>query len=251
METHTGLGFAGAGTPTSAGGGYVYMRNRWYDPQTGRFLSQDPIGLAGGVNLYAYAGNNPTSFSDPFGLCLKEPCPTIVQRVVDRLKAWRSSIAGRAAEAYAQGLDAISRGIDKMLPGTRRMSQGLAGVGSNGEQLSTGQSLTAVALGAAELGGNGIGVTDAALAHVVERHTVGGSLTAGKSIFNEGEDVLGLVRQAEDTAATAQARGSNFQRVIDAGREIGTDRATGAATSTYTVVTDGANSLVTAFPGTP
>jgi uncharacterized protein RhaS with RHS repeats len=45
------------------------MRNRWYDPQTGRFLSQDPIGLAGGVNLYAYAGNNPASFSDPFGLC--------------------------------------------------------------------------------------------------------------------------------------------------------------------------------------
>lgn len=68
LETHTGLGFAGAGTPTSAGGGYVYLRNRWYDPQTGRFLSQDPIGLAGGVNLYAYAGNNPASFSDPFGL---------------------------------------------------------------------------------------------------------------------------------------------------------------------------------------
>jgi RHS repeat-associated protein len=71
METHTGLGFAGAGTPTSAGGGYVYMRNRWYDPQTGRFLSQDPIGLAGGVNLYAYAGNNPANYSDPYGLA---PC---------------------------------------------------------------------------------------------------------------------------------------------------------------------------------
>jgi hypothetical protein len=35
METHTGLGFTGAGTPTSAAGGYVYMRNRWYDPQAG------------------------------------------------------------------------------------------------------------------------------------------------------------------------------------------------------------------------
>jgi len=60
-------GYTGASTP-NATGGFVYLRNRWYDPQSGRFLTQDPIGLAGGVNLYAYAGGNPVSFSDPWGL---------------------------------------------------------------------------------------------------------------------------------------------------------------------------------------
>jgi RHS repeat-associated protein len=64
---NVGAGFAGASTPNAAGG-FTYLRNRWYDPQTGRFLSQDPIGLAGGVNLYSYAGNNPVAYSDPFGL---------------------------------------------------------------------------------------------------------------------------------------------------------------------------------------
>jgi len=50
-------------------GGLVYMRNRWYDPNTGRFTQQDPIGFAGGSNLYVYTGGDPVNFSDPFGLC--------------------------------------------------------------------------------------------------------------------------------------------------------------------------------------
>ncbi|XZE42763.1 RHS repeat-associated core domain-containing protein [Pirellulaceae bacterium SH467] len=49
--------------------GMQYNRARWYDPQTGRWLSQDPIGFGGGdANLYRYVGNHPTYANDPSGL---------------------------------------------------------------------------------------------------------------------------------------------------------------------------------------
>jgi len=76
--TNTESGYTGASTPNQTGG-FTYLRNRWYDPATGRFLTQDPIGLAGGVNLYSYAGNDPVSYSDPLGLCPE--CPDEVASV--------------------------------------------------------------------------------------------------------------------------------------------------------------------------
>ena len=46
----------------------IYYRARWYDPDQGRFLSEDPAGLGGGLNFFAYAGNDPLSLVDPLGL---------------------------------------------------------------------------------------------------------------------------------------------------------------------------------------
>jgi RHS repeat-associated protein len=48
--------------------GLQYNHHRYYDPSTGRYISADPIGLAGGINLYAYVGNDPVNFIDPWGL---------------------------------------------------------------------------------------------------------------------------------------------------------------------------------------
>ncbi|WP_394423526.1 RHS repeat-associated core domain-containing protein [Vreelandella stevensii] len=47
--------------------GLYYNRHRYYDPQQGRYISQDPIGLQGGTNLYGYV-TNPTGMVDPLGL---------------------------------------------------------------------------------------------------------------------------------------------------------------------------------------
>lgn len=51
--------------------GLYWMRARFYDPETGRFLTEDPIGIAGGMNLYAYAASDPVNAHDPTGTHLE------------------------------------------------------------------------------------------------------------------------------------------------------------------------------------
>lgn len=50
------------------GTGLYYYRARYYSPTLRRFISEDPIGLAGGLNFYAYVQNNPVNWVDPWGL---------------------------------------------------------------------------------------------------------------------------------------------------------------------------------------
>jgi RHS repeat-associated protein len=49
--------------------GLYFYRARYYDPELGRFISEDPIRLNGGINPYAYVDNDPLQLRDPYGLC--------------------------------------------------------------------------------------------------------------------------------------------------------------------------------------
>jgi len=50
-----------------------YYRARYYDPQAGRFLREDPVGFRGGISKYAYVSNSATNFIDPSGNCEDSP----------------------------------------------------------------------------------------------------------------------------------------------------------------------------------
>jgi RHS repeat-associated protein len=97
--------------------------------------------------------------------------------------------------------------------------------------------------------------------HVNPRHTPGGALNAGKSTFNQGEDLLALAQRTTTQIGRRQAGTGRIEYVIDAGRVIGQD-ANGIDTNVYTVIRTGGREvyngdfleygdLVTMHPGTP
>ena len=84
--------------------GLYYYRVRYYSPVTGRFISEDPIGFGGGINVYAYVGSSPIDFIDPFGLDRRDPL--------------RPNCLGAALEknGVALALDLTSLGVDVAAP---------------------------------------------------------------------------------------------------------------------------------------
>ena len=69
--------------------GLYYFRARWYDPVTGRWLSNDLIGVRGGLNQYVFCGTNPANFVDPFGQCAdgQKSAVVIASGTIDKMAA--------------------------------------------------------------------------------------------------------------------------------------------------------------------
>jgi RHS repeat-associated protein len=122
-ESFFNSGSESHGTPALS-----YFRNRYFDQRTGRWMQEDPIGVAGGANLYGYVGDNPVTFSDPFGLCpdpLDPACKipgiagptgspgfglgigTVLTAIGTRISNYVSDVIDNAKNNWRQGIVAV------------------------------------------------------------------------------------------------------------------------------------------------
>jgi len=78
VEQGTPSPFGYTGREHDSESGLVFLRNRFYDPKAGRFLSEDPKRWQVSLNFYPYVDNNPATVVDPMGLqgVPAVPCPT-------------------------------------------------------------------------------------------------------------------------------------------------------------------------------
>ncbi len=98
--------------------GLYYLRNRYYNPMLGRFLSPDPVGIAGGINLYAYTFDDPMNWVDPSGLItvgaggnwageLYAPVPVFA--VNDGIGVTGGTMTGRPCQGPGPGCEKVVR----------------------------------------------------------------------------------------------------------------------------------------------
>jgi RHS repeat-associated protein len=263
------IGFGGQwGNYTDPETGLLCLGHRYYEPGTGRFLNRDPIGYAGGENLYGYAGNNPINEIDPegtdggfftwlihtfFPTKLKLATPTLTSNLAEKNRELAELTQGGDdgdvnGAISAQSYYHMAAKAPQITKATNDVEE------SAGETMASAvtgpeeEGVVATAEAAPRLLNPPIQLTPSGLAHVLDRHSFGGVLSAGKSIFNRGENITDLIEAATHSRITVQYNG-NLARVYDAGRDIGVNRTTGLQTRVMTVITRPNGNLVTAFPG--
>jgi RHS repeat-associated protein len=169
------------------GVGLVYMNQRYFDPAIGRFISADPIGYAGGVNLYSYTDNDPINSADPTGLITWDD-------IVNAPGRWLSGLRKRL---FGVGLDpsvpTLQLANDEAYPGLRRAGRDISALIDETEQSVYNNALYAA-----------IGISGAKGAACAT--SASGGTASGWLAFHEGAGGHTLARHVAQTDAQLIAR---------------------------------------------
>jgi RHS repeat-associated protein len=136
------------------GTGLYYNRARYYSPQLQRFISEDPIGMAGGINFYAYVENDPVNYLDPSGLDKDGSWYKTWEQWADIRSAqqfWRDTAAGAIQHGNwlgATGADMMGGLITlSEFPEVQRDGETLGGDASIGRKILAGGDLVRIGAG--------------------------------------------------------------------------------------------------------
>jgi RHS repeat-associated protein len=154
--------------------GLYNARARWYQPDVGRFMSEDPLGLSAGINQYAFAADDPIDASDPSGLIIPyslagvdvtakaDPDPGAIDP--PSIMGWLMSLfsSGGNATGGTSAAKAIKQKVCSMIPSGRVVGAsggvgGVVSVGAGGEMVfnyNSGQ-VSGFGLGGVQAGWNG------------------------------------------------------------------------------------------------
>ncbi|MCW8167113.1 RHS repeat-associated core domain-containing protein [Verminephrobacter aporrectodeae subsp. tuberculatae] len=121
--------------------GLYYNFHRYYDPDTGRYIQSDPIGLAGGWSRFAYVNGSPLIYIDPYGLFGLADMPTAPDWVVNGVAGFGDTLSFRITYYMRYVMDA-NGSVDRCSSAYK-----------NGEWTAIGMS---VAFGEAHLGRNAV-----------------------------------------------------------------------------------------------
>ena len=178
------------------GSGLLFRRHRYVDPASGRFTQEDPIGLAGGLNLYGFAAGDPVNFADPYGLCPLEvdgiPCTLIL--------AGQGALGGAATGGLlgAAGATLVVPGVGTTVGAAGgAIAGGVAGLGA-GAIVGAARDLSS----ALQMSGLGDKLSDAAgkAKQWIKVVVVGGLLAPGESTTGTSGMTLPVPAGAEKPA---------------------------------------------------
>ncbi|MDR3468688.1 MAG: RHS repeat-associated core domain-containing protein [Xanthobacteraceae bacterium] len=207
--------YTGARIDAETNGLYDY-RARVYSPALGRFLQADPIGSAGGINLYVYVGNDPLNWTDPFGLTPDSPKGAVVSDA--------SPDPVQAGDQFAQAGGATSAYLlpQNILFPCLVSTEGCAGTGGGGRGTSSSAaeaevSGTALARSLGQAGENAVGTTGPKVSIEIPgsgQVRVPDALT--QSTLTEVKNVgsLSYTQQLRDFTTYSQMNGLNFDLYV-------------------------------------
>ncbi len=130
------------GQYADAESGFNYNHFRYYDPETGRYISSDPVGTLGGSNTYVYVRKNPLIFIDPTGLIIGELAELIICSLLEDLLGRNSILGNLLGDNVSIDLNVGGgRGKKGVALGLSLSASGVTGSATGGPGVGAGISL--------------------------------------------------------------------------------------------------------------